>query len=87
MFLMVNSIFYNENNSKTIILNWLTSEHMPVNENQRKCYCICERLDNLIPIWLPTSFGSSQNTKNTSSEEDLDASLKIANETYKMFLF
>jgi hypothetical protein len=41
-------------------------------------------LDNLIPIWLPTLLGSSQkNTKNTSSEEDLDASLKIANETYK----
>jgi phenylpyruvate tautomerase PptA (4-oxalocrotonate tautomerase family) len=29
-------LFYNENNSKTIILNWLTLEHMPVNEKSKK---------------------------------------------------
>jgi hypothetical protein len=59
---------------------------MPVNEKKKM----------LLHLWTTWQFDSylastllwlQPKTQNTSSEEDLDASLKIANETYKMFLF
>jgi hypothetical protein len=44
-------------------------------EREIENYCICERLRQFWFLFGSISFGSSQNTKNTSSE-DLDASLK-----------
>jgi hypothetical protein len=56
---------------------------MPVNEKSKKILLSLNDLDNSDSYLASTSLAPAKKTQNTSSEEDLDASLKIANETYK----
>jgi hypothetical protein len=60
-----------------IILNWLTSGHMPVNEIKENAIASVNDLDNSDSYLASRPpLAPAKKTQNTSSEEDLDASLK-----------